>query len=477
MKDIKALVALNIPMSDDLAYNISTKALEHFKAQTRTRAGLSDQAHTSLGLSSTEVLHNLVYIVDAATLAKNVITYDKDRDVIYDKIVRHPREVMREHFKGNSKDKAAAIEDFLEGKVLSRPVIFNPTAPRFYKEGTQDSYYDAEEDTVKKCELEVFNLYKKPGYIDLVSYNSDMFNIFMEQYFTKVFPYAEDQEKIHFFAYQAIFEQRSDTHLCLFSTTGTGKTSYANFLGSMVGLTNFISLKDKDMTSQFGVASNKKLVLLDEARVDYNVKKRLKTYSSNFVSEEKKHVQLEGNKINYCSFIICSNEITDHKITVEDRLFDGARVTPKALTTWMPSKYQDSLLSVLNHSTGYDANALANLCRSYYQFLKDKFADSSYRDSLRNKILINDFYHYLVSNGDTSGRVAFMSCLKDMEEFTIDDVKMRHKRIKPDVKFSRMSVNHCREFIDIYKDRTGLEIGEYFVQDGVETFKSNIYKG
>ena len=156
---------------------------------------------------------------------------------------------------------------------------------------------------------------------------------FIKKLIMHLFPYEKDRESVLDWCHYAIFK-RNGTVLCLAGDRGTGKSTFIEIMGQMVGevyseIVNEAILKEK-FNAQF---LNKRLVVFEEVALsDDSAINKVKAWCNNKISIEEK-----GNDAfsaeNYSSMVFLLNKLTDLKIQPQERRFSIPVVATENLLT------------------------------------------------------------------------------------------------------------------------------------------------
>lgn len=143
-------------------------------------------------------------------------------------------------------------------------------------------------------------------------------------FFNHLFPDPESLNHALDWLYIALTAQQGNEHiLVLNGPTGTGKTIFcSDLLIALVGETNWGTAPKNLFESTFNkVLLNKRLIYIDEARInerDYNT---VKLYANKRLNVEKKGVDADNTSDLYFSFALSNNKIGNIFVDPDDRRF------------------------------------------------------------------------------------------------------------------------------------------------------------
>lgn len=149
------------------------------------------------------------------------------------------------------------------------------------------------------------------------SLDIDPFLDFMEY----LFPVESEREQIFYWIYHSI-TSRCQTFLYLTGAKGTGKSTLGEFLGKLVGHSNFHYTKGDFATSRFnGYMEKSQLILIEEFKCKNDSEKNtLKRIANSTIAVEGKGRD-QKTVDNHCSFIMMNNDPTSVMIEPDDRRF------------------------------------------------------------------------------------------------------------------------------------------------------------
>lgn len=141
----------------------------------------------------------------------------------------------------------------------------------------------------------------------------------------KVLKHLLPQEKYRNFVldwlYHALVE-RNETYLVLNGPKGIGKGLFSKIARALVGKDHYTEAPESFLDSHFNSAlDNKRIIVLDEIRVDKNKHTKLKRYANKFQNIEKKGVDADKVRETFNSYIISNNDETDMYVEYDDRRF------------------------------------------------------------------------------------------------------------------------------------------------------------
>ena len=242
---------------------------------------------------------------------------------------------------------------------------------------------------------------------------------------------------------------RNQFFMCLIGIMGSGKGTFALLAEHLVGSDNYIlqnhSIKKSRFTGEF---RNKQLGFLDEFTIDDAGKTITKVLANDFVTYEKKNINVEGQEKNHTSFIIANNVIEDNKIVREDRRFFLPDITKvKLLKLWDVEKVEEFRKSISENDEDFQAFALWLLANHTPDPLEMQDAPKT-----------DWFYDVCVLCLHNWQRFIYdqIKTCKD-ELYDILDLKMDYEEETGSTRFPDSSkINH---FLDNFRDREGNRLG------------------
>ena len=136
-----------------------------------------------------------------------------------------------------------------------------------------------------------------------------------------LFPVEDHRTYVLDWMYRTILS-RNECYLVLNGAKGVGKGVFMALMRAISGQHNYSEAPDSLLDSQFNsVLDRKRVIALDEFRVDKEKHTKLKRYANKFQNIEKKGVDADKLVETYNSFIIANNDETDMYIEFDDRRF------------------------------------------------------------------------------------------------------------------------------------------------------------
>jgi len=125
---------------------------------------------------------------------------------------------------------------------------------------------------------------------------------------------------------------RSETYLVLNGAKGAGKGLFVELCRNLVGKENFGKAPKSLLTKEFNtVLEDKRLIFMDELRIDKPAYNRLKDLINEDHNIEKKGKDANNLTKTFNSFIINNNDIQDVRVEHDDRRFSCTEITNKPL--------------------------------------------------------------------------------------------------------------------------------------------------
>jgi hypothetical protein len=172
----------------------------------------------------------------------------------------------------------------------------------------------------------------------------DIFFAFMEH----LIPGADCRNFVFDWLHFAITD-RCETYLVLNGAKGIGKNLFSEkFCKPFMGEFNHKIAQPSALTSDFNaLLLDCRMIVFDEFRVDTPEKiNKLKRYVNEDQAIEKKGVDVGATVKTYNSFIISNNDMTDMKLSWDDRRFSVVDLSPKKLSDCWSKPRIDKLLAM-----------------------------------------------------------------------------------------------------------------------------------
>lgn len=199
---------------------------------------------------------------------------------------------------------------------------------------------------------------------------------FIKTLIEHLFPDEHERERVLDWCYWAIFK-RNGTVLCLAGARGTGKSTFIEVLGELVGsdYTELVSesiLKER-FNAQF---TNKRLIVFEEVALsDQAAINKIKAWCNNKISIEKKG-QDAISADNHSSMVFLLNDLNDLKVVPQERRFSIPVVAEENLWTVIPEEDIEKFKTGIKERTQESLDAIAEFGEYLKQRGKPK--DSEY---------------------------------------------------------------------------------------------------
>lgn len=167
-----------------------------------------------------------------------------------------------------------------------------------------------------------------------------------------LFPRKEAKEYILDWLFHAL-TNRNEVYLVLNGAKGIGKGVFCSIVRMLVGSDHYSEAPDSLLSSQFNsVLDEKRVIILDEFKVNKAMHTRLKRYINRFQNIEKKGVDADRAIEIFNSYIISNNDLTDMYIEYDDRRFSVPDMTEKDLTEIMTKNEIKELVKRIEDEDG-----------------------------------------------------------------------------------------------------------------------------
>jgi hypothetical protein len=159
-----------------------------------------------------------------------------------------------------------------------------------------------------------------------------------------LFPVADHRSYVLDWMYRTILS-RNECYLVLNGAKGVGKGVFMALMRAISGQHNYSEAPDSLLDSQFNsVLDRKRVIALDEFRVDKEKHTKLKRYANKFQNIEKKGIDADKLIETFNSFIIANNDETDMYIEFDDRRFSVPELTQLRLEETLTTEEIDALM-------------------------------------------------------------------------------------------------------------------------------------
>lgn len=160
----------------------------------------------------------------------------------------------------------------------------------------------------------------------------------IERILSHLFPSEAALEYVLDWLYHALVS-RNEAYLVLNGAKGIGKGVFCSIVKALVGQENYTEAPDSLLDSQFNSALDKKrVIVMDEFKVDKSKHTKLKRYINKYQNIEKKGQDAEKSTETFNSFIISNNDESDMYLEYDDRRFSAVDLTDKNLTEVMSAR-------------------------------------------------------------------------------------------------------------------------------------------
>lgn len=258
---------------------------------------------------------------------------------------------------------------------------------------------------------------------------------------------------------------RNEAYLVLNGAKGIGKGIFCSVIKAMVGPNNYTEAPDSFLESDFNAALDKRrVIVLDEFKVDKAKHSKLKRYINKFQNIEKKGKDADKSVEIYNSYIISNNDETDMYLEYDDRRFSVADLTTLPLTDSMPL----TLIKKLTDELEIEDSPLIKEF-GYYIFnrgavMYNEF--STYR---------GDRYHKLIQTSLKLWQKSLLDRIIEGKSHLIDiknfgrELSMTDNRIK-----FPSRVEKIQDFLNNYRYGGDKKLGEIVKDEGEWCIKVNV---
>ncbi len=218
------------------------------------------------------------------------------------------------------------LANSLFSNIIQCEFMFHPHKPRL-------EIVDSKHKEFKDTEYWIYNIYQPPKWRKVKYDENAVHNcpIRIKLFLEHLFPDAECLQFVQKWLYFA-FQHRNETYLLLNAGKGVGKGIFQSLASALVGAQNYAIPSSGFLSKEFNaIMRNKRLLILDEIKMNRDNIDKLKRYINGRISIEAKGIEASSQEENFCSFIISSNNMTDALIECDDRRFAVLDVTKKHL--------------------------------------------------------------------------------------------------------------------------------------------------
>jgi hypothetical protein len=162
-----------------------------------------------------------------------------------------------------------------------------------------------------------------------------------------LFPVYSDREYVKDWLYNATV-MRNETYLVLNGAKGAGKGIFATLCKSLVGRTHYTEAPESFLDTQFNsVLDKKRMLALDEFKVDKARHTKLKRFINKYQNIEKKGMDANESSETHNSYLIMNNDESDMYLEHDDRRFSVPEISSDRLETSMSEEEITSLVRQL----------------------------------------------------------------------------------------------------------------------------------
>ena len=262
--------------------------------------------------------------------------------------------------------------------------------------------------------------------------------------FEHLFPDEECLEYVLHWIYTMI-KKRNETYLVLNGAKGIGKGVLASLLSGLVGREHSTETPVSFMSSDFNsVLNNKRLIIMDEAKVCDKHYYKLKRYANKFQNIEMKGVDADSARETFHSFIVLNNDLTDMYLESDDRRFSVPEVTDLPLRKSMRSEEIEQLVRLAeteDEDFFYDLGGwILNNCSSQKYDEFTVWAREKYHALVF--VSLKEWQKYIVTTVTEGMDI----------EYSLSMIRRAFEKSEKNAKFPR-HVNRVRGFLDKYTHR------------------------
>jgi hypothetical protein len=182
--------------------------------------------------------------------------------------------------------------------------------------------------------------------------------------------------------------RRAGTHLVLAGTPGSGKTILAtDVLSALVGSSNFKVAQRGFKASSFQASvTSCRGFYFDEEQLDASLRDTMKAYHNKKTTVERKHTEVAGDEMLYCSMVLSNNHPHLLKLDYSDRKFFTPLISDTPLKKSWGKKNIDAFTANLK-----DPEYVLELARGLHATYRDGESDHPPKNALFRKLAINSY--------------------------------------------------------------------------------------
>jgi hypothetical protein len=342
-----------------------------------------------------------------------------------------------------------------DSSVLSVVTVFDPFCPEPIVHRLHDGL---------NRKIAHLNLYTAPRWQR--TDHAPKYEGFIKTLIEHLFPVSEERESVLDWMHYAL-TRRNGTILCLAGPRGTGKSLLMSILSYLIG-PEYSEIGNKELLAKnFNSAfKNKRLVVFEEVEVsDSTALNRLKALANNRIALEEKGKDSETIN-NYTSMAILLNDISQLKISPQDRRFSAPEVAEHDLRRSIPE------IDIQDFTDKLEGEEVFDEVASFGQYLMERTPKKSNMYAIKG-----DYYYFLCS-------LALAEWKNFIIQFIIDkgqvDVSLPTKRIAAAFQVHHPQAENGKglrfpdrsstfdEFLKDYKHR-----GEFYIGSLIKTYEGS----
>jgi hypothetical protein len=311
-------------------------------------------------------------------------------------------------------------------------------------------------------ELLKVNLYVPPKWRLEINLKRECPQI-VTRFLEHLFPTEDAREYVLDWLYHAL-TTRHEAYLVLNGAKGIGKGVFCALAKLLVGKDNYTEAPDSFLDTHFNSALDKRrVIVLDEVRVDKEAHTKLKRYINKFQNIEKKGLDADKAVETFNSFIISNNDETDMYLEHDDRRFACPDMTT------VPLKYKFSTEEITELMEKIESEDL-ELARDFGYFIYNRGAKKYDPFS----IYMGEKYHRLIQ---VSLKVWQKFILEKIVEGTEEVLEFPRLKSQARARDNRMlfpsEPQKLVDFITNYRYKGDIKLGEIEYIDGVAGVRVN----
>lgn len=220
-------------------------------------------------------------------------------------------------------------------------------------------------ETIKDEQLQIFNSYIPPKWMDYDEPLPDKLPRLFERLVKHLFPSEKEREYFYCWVWASLFD-RAFVYLILCGAGATGKNRLKLVLRALHGPLNTVDGKKSTLTERFNsqLAENT-LAWFDELRSDLDMENVMKEVQNDSIAIEKKGVDATRSTKIYSSIIISNNKPRDNYIAFDARKFVPLRISNRRLDSVMSPEEITELTNKVERwdHADYDLKFIAQIGR------------------------------------------------------------------------------------------------------------------